>query len=285
MAINQYFRSNFNGNAEQKLIEDLLIESIKIYGMDMEYIPYTHVNEDGIYGEDQLLEYNKAYTTEMYIETVQGFESEDLLSKFGLQKDEKANLMVSMRRFQQCTEYTLVRPREKDLIYFPLTDSLYEITFVKHDSIFHQVGALQVYSLRINLFNYAHQKIRTGVREIDKFENQKVFILEFQLEQTGISRYLLGEDVYQGTDLAHSTAKGNVVWFDRHDKILKIKDIVGDFDPALPIKGVTSNAEFAIASFDTKTLSHEPIADNKQVKDEGQGIIDWSERNPFGEPS
>lgn len=282
MATNPYFRSNLFGNAEQHLYEDLIIESIKIYGLDFEYVPYEFINEDGIYGEDQLLEYRQAYPTEMYIETVSGFESEDLLTKFGRYADERANLMVSMRRFQQCTNYTLLRPREKDLLYFPLTDSIYEITFVQHDKIFHQVGALPVYSLRINLFNYSHQRIRTGVDYIDKFENMKTFTLKFQMGD-GTGRYILSEKVFQGDDIGHASAQGTVIWYNREHKNLTIKDIVGNFDASLPIKGVTSGAILNIEEFDVKELHNEPIADNAQVRDEAEDFVNWDEKNPFGD--
>lgn len=285
MATNPYFRSNYNaGNSDQILIEDLLVESIKIYGLDCEFVPYELVNEDRIYGEDTMLQYMHSYPLEMYVESIQGFEGQgDFLSKFNLQIEDKANLMVSIRRFRQATNYTMYRPREKDLVYFPLTDSLYEITYVEHEKIFHQVGALQVYSLRIDLMNYANQKIRTGVREIDKFENLKGFADEFTMGPEA-GRYIMGETVYQGTDLAHATAKAMVIFYDRDRKLLKVKDVIGKFDNTQSIIGNTSGAVLSIASFDEKELPNEPVSDNKKLKDEVAPILDWSVENPFGDP-
>jgi hypothetical protein len=285
MAINEYFRSNLFGSGEQKLVEDLLIESIKIYGMDCEFVPYTLHGKDGLFGEDTLLRYEKAYPLECYIENVQGFEGRnDFLTKFGLQIEEQGSLLVSIRRFRQSSSYKYYRPREKDLFYFPLTDSLYEITFVEHEKIFHQVGGLQVYSMRIDLMNYSNQQIRTGVGYIDRFEDEHAHAIQFQVA-IGTGRYVVGEMAYQGANLAAATASAKVIWYDRDKKILKVKDVNGFFDPTQTIKGNTSGVEYTIAVFNEKDLPNSPIADNKQVKVESATVINWSEKNPFGEPT
>lgn len=286
MPTNQYFRSNFYGNAEQTLVEDLLIETIKIYGLDCEFVPYTLVDEDRLFGEDKIMRYEKAYPMECYIENVQGFEGRnDFLTKFGLQIEEQGSLIVAMKRFRQCSNYTLYRPREKDLIYMPLTDSLYEITFVEHEKIFHQVGMISnlVYNMKIDLMNYSNQQIRTGVRYIDRFENEFAHAVQFQLD-IGTGRYVVGETVYQGADLATASAKAVVIWYNRETKVLKVKDTINQFDPALIIRGATSGVEYTIATHEPKELPNSPIANNKQIKDESQGVLDWSEDNPFGEP-
>lgn len=286
MPTNQYFRSNFNGNAEQTLVEDLLVETIKIYGLDCEYVPYKLVDEDKLFGEDKIMRYEKAYPMECYIENVQGFEGRnDFLTKFGLQIEEQGSLIMSMKRFRQCVNYNQYRPREKDLIYFPLTDSLYEITFVEHEKIFHQLGMISnlVYNIKIDLMNYSNQQIRTGVRYIDVFEDNFAHAIQFQLA-TGTGRYVVGEKVYQGTDLVNATATAVVIWYNRDTKVLKVKDVINKFDNTLTIKGNTSGVEYTIATFDEKDLPNSPIANNKQIETESQGIIDWSEDNPFGEP-
>jgi len=284
-ACNQYFRDLLEGDGEQDLVEDLLIECIQIYGQDCIYCPYEFVNEDKIYGEDTLLQYTKGHDLEMYIESVNGFEGQnDFLSKFGMQQDRSGNLMVSIRRFRQATNYTLERPREKDLIYFPLVDSIFEIKFVNHEKIFHQLGALPVYSLRIDLFNYNNQRIRTGIRVVDKFENIKGFVVDFQLATGGTSRFILGEMAYQGPDLANATSSGMVVSYDRTKLILTLKDIKGKFTITDgPIIGATSGANFTIQSFDKQELPTDPIADNQELTKESQVFVNWSEKNPFND--
>lgn len=292
MAINPYFRSNYNGNADQNLMEDLIVEGIRIYGIDCEFCPYSFVNEDKLFGEDPQLEYKKAWNMELYLESVTGWEgTNDIVQKLGLIIEEKGNFLVSMKRFRQCVEYTQYRPREKDLIYFPITDSLYEITFVEHEKIFHQLGGISnlVYSMRIDLMTYSNQCIRTGVREIDRFESERAFTVKFVLN-TGTGRYLVAESVYQGNTLSDATAKATVIHYDRDNKILTVKDVIGTFNNTLPIKGATSGVIYTIANSDARELPNEPTSDNKQIYDTVIGtnttepIIDWSETSPFGSP-
>ena len=285
MSQNQFFRDLYNGDAEQSLVEDLLIECIQIYGMDCIYCPYELINEDKIYGEDTLMQYSKGYDLEMYLESVNGWEGQsDFMNKFGIQIDRSGNLMVSIRRFRQVTNYTLERPREKDLIYFPLIDSIMEIKFVNHEKIFHQVGALPVYSLRVDLFNYNNQRIRTGIRKVDRFENEKSFVVDFQMAAGGTSRYILGEMVYQGASLATATSSGQVVKYDRDTLLLTLRDIKGKFlITDGPIVGNTSHATFSIQSFDKQELPNDPIADNQELTKEAQVFVDFDEANPFND--
>jgi len=288
MSINRYFASNYGSNADQSLLEDLLIEAIRCYGIDIIFVPYDLVNPDGLYGEDTLMEYKRAYDLEAYVEHVTGWEGQnDFIAKFGIQIEEKGNLLISMRRFRHAVGHTLYRPREKDMIYFPLTDSIYEITFVEHEKPFHQLGTVSnaLYSLRIDLFNYSNQRIRTGVREIDRFENERAFAVDFRMD-VGSGRYLIGEWVYQGNDLSSATAKAMCIHYERHHKVLKVKDLVGDFDNTLPIKGATSGVVYTIASFDNRELKNDPVADNKQIHDSASTganpVVDWTPDNPFG---
>ena len=141
MATNQYFNP-FPANQitnEQLLVEDLVIESMKIYGMDVLYMPRTSGDQiDFLFGEDTLKEYTKTFSLEMYLENIQGMEGEgDYISKFGLEIRDEITLLVSRRRFVHTVREestSLVRPREGDLIYVPLTDAFFEITFVEHEN-------------------------------------------------------------------------------------------------------------------------------------------------------
>ena len=180
--VNQYF-NNFGHQQSQWLIEDLIIESIKIYGIEVMYMPRTLVAEDTIWGEDTLSKFEDAYPLEMYIKNVDGFEGEgDFLSKFGLEIRDEMTLTVAQRRFDEeisladsttPTDATtgIGRPSEGDLIYFPLNGKIYEVKFVEHESIFYQMGSLQTYDLRCELFEYSHQVIDTGITEIDAIED------------------------------------------------------------------------------------------------------------------
>jgi len=171
MATSLYF-NNFGSSMEQYLIEDLVIESIKIYGHDVYYITRTVGAKDDILNEDDLSTYKRADFIEMYIKNVDGFEGEgDFLSKFGVEIRDEMTLTVSKRRFElDVSQFTgNDRPLEGDLIYLPLArgKSLWEITFVDHEAIFYQMGELQTYDLRLSLFEYSNETFNTGVEEID----------------------------------------------------------------------------------------------------------------------
>ena len=170
MARNFYF-SNFENSMEQDLIEDLVIESIRIYGIDTWYMPRTFVAKDELLNEDDLSTFNDAYMIEMYIRNVDGFEGEgDFLSKFGLQIRDSMTLTVAMRTFNaEVAKYSEeLRPNEGDLIYFPLNRKIFKVMHVEHENVFYQMGSLQMYDLRVELFEYSGERFQTGVDEIDK---------------------------------------------------------------------------------------------------------------------
>jgi hypothetical protein len=179
MARNVYFTHGTQN--EQFLIEDLIVESLSIYGQDMYYIPRTLVGKDEILGEDRLSEYKNAYPIEMYLENVTGFEGQGaFIQKFGLMMEQTATLTVARRRWDQLIGrfgQTIIpsRPCEGDLLYFPLTKGLFEIKFVKHQDPFYQLGKLYVFTLEVELFQYSSEHIDTGVKDIDVFETLKSF--------------------------------------------------------------------------------------------------------------
>jgi len=171
---------------EQLLLEDLIIEAVRIWGQDFFYIPRTLVGKDNILGEDRLSEFRHAYPVEMYLESNTGFEGQGaFVSKFGLMMEQSATLTVPKRTWQRFVgQYgqTVLpgRPAEGDLLYFPLTDGLFEIKFVEHQDPFYQLGKLYVYRLEVELFQYASEKIATGIEEIDAFESLQSFDVEKQ---------------------------------------------------------------------------------------------------------
>jgi hypothetical protein len=189
MARNVYFTQ---GTAnEQYLLEDLIVESIQIWGQDFTYIPRTLVAKDEILGEDRLSTFNAAFPIEMYLESVDGFEGQGaMIQKFGLMMEQSATLTVSRRRWEQLVGrlgYGQLpnRPSEGDLLYFPLTGGLFEIKFVQHQDPFYQLGKLYVYKLSVELFQYSSERITTGIPEIDVFETLKSFTTDMDMNLTG----------------------------------------------------------------------------------------------------
>lgn len=167
-----FFFNNFQNSMEQNLIEDLVVESIKIYGIELYYLPKRIVARDTIFREEELALYDTGYLIEMYIKNVDGFEGEgDFISKFGLEIRDRITFTVSRRSFaaevqiNEALDFT--RPREGDLIWFPLSKKMYKIMFVEHESIFYQLGSLQTWDLTCELFEYNNETFDTSIEEID----------------------------------------------------------------------------------------------------------------------
>ena len=177
MPTNPYFTQGTPN--EQYLIEDLIIESLSIYGQNMFYIPRTLVSKDEILGEDRLSLFKTSFPIEMYFENITSFDGQGaFVQKFGLMLEQSATLTVARRRWGQLVGrygQTQIpeRPCEGDLIYFPLTKGLFEIKFVQHRDPFYQLGRLYVYKLQVELFQYASERIDTGVADLDVFETLK----------------------------------------------------------------------------------------------------------------
>lgn len=172
---------------EQSLIEDLVIESIKIYGIDAWYIPRTLVAKDDILNEDDLSTFNEAYMAEMYIKSVDGFEGEgDFLSKFGLEIRDSVTMTIARRTYDsEVGSYRTsnTRPLEGDLIFLPLNNKVFEIQHVEHESIFYQMGSLQMYDLRAELFEYSGERFRTGQKFIDElYKNFDTFVPTYEVQ-------------------------------------------------------------------------------------------------------
>jgi hypothetical protein len=172
MATNTFF-NNYAQVQEQTLIDDLIIESIKIYGVDIIYISRAIKGRDTIFNEDDFPEYNETFEFEAYVKSMEGFEGEgDFLSKFGLEIRDTLTLTVANRTFERYVTrevVDLVRPREGDLIYFPLNEKMFEIKYVEHESIFYQMGQTQIYDMQCELLEYSNQRFNTGRTNIDDY--------------------------------------------------------------------------------------------------------------------
>lgn len=179
MARNVYFSHGTRN--EQSLLEDLTIESISTYGQEFYYVPRTLVAKDQILGEDRLSKFKDAYPIDMYLESVDGFEGQGaFIQKFGLMMEQSATLTVARRtweRFVGRHGQTILpnRPCEGDLLFFPLTNGLFEIKFVDHQDPFYQLKKLYVYRLQVELFQYSSERMETGIPQIDVFESLKTF--------------------------------------------------------------------------------------------------------------
>jgi hypothetical protein len=257
MALNAHFNQGGGLNStgyslEQQLVENLYIEAVKIYGFDVYYIPRTLVDIDTIFTEDALSKFTSAHPIEMYLQSVDGFEGEgDFLSKFGVEIRDRASFVVVKSRWttEVDNNASLIvegRPNEGDLLYFPLTGGIFEITFVEHENIFYQVNNIYTYRLDVERFVYSSEKLDTGVSAIDAIEDRySTDMFEYELKLEDASGSVLLENGF---------------------KIIKEDYKLSD-----------------TTTFTTTTQSIEPLARNYDFGLNAEDVIDFSTSNPFGE--
>ena len=287
MATNSYFRT-FDARNEQELLHSLTQESIKIYGHDVSYIPRTLVNTDTVLGEDSISEYKDAYSVEMFIKSVDGFEGEgDLISKFGLEVRDQIVFSLARRAWEGLD--LGVRPKEGDLVYFPLTSKLFQIMFVEHETPFYQNGALPTFDLTCELFVYSDEKIDTDVDEIDVIEQKQSFVRTFELSSVS-GTFQEGETVTGGT----SAITGEVARWDATTSYLYLINMTGNFTLNEILTGATSTATGTYSvkrttDETTETLStidsgqSDNVSSNKQFEIDADSVLDFTEGNPFGD--
>lgn len=290
MATSVYFNNYSVGVInEQRLLEDLIVESVQIMGHDCFYIPRDSYNgDDEIYGETINAKFTRAYTMEMYIANTEGYEGDgDFFSKFGLEIRDTSNFVVAARTFNKYIPSNIAfRPREGDLIYVPVMHKLFEIKFVEEELLFFSIGKRNpyIYELRCELFRFSDENITTGVEEVDDVGMKNSYTIELNLG-SGSGLYNIGEVVYQGANTANALAKATVSDYDPVAKKINLINIIGTFAAATPLKGNTTNTIYTVASTDVlgDYVFYDQY-DNKNLQTEAALFIDLSEINPFGMP-
>ncbi|MDB4786259.1 hypothetical protein OAG36_00845 [bacterium] len=268
MATNSYF-NNYGSvdrvHGEQDLIEDLVIESIKMFGLDCFYIPrspsLTIDNDTShLFSEDDMASYRSAHPVEMYIKNVEGFEGEgDFLSKFGLEIRDSITFTIAQKRYRDVVAANIEaaeqnarqtntlsleekRPLEGDLLYFPLNKKIFQITFVEHEAVFYQMGSLQTFDLKCELFEYSND----------------TFVIP---EVPGI--------------LTQAQADAITAVFENHRTTVPSGQMTGN-DNAVDEATFTANTGGQNSEF-------ENFIDNGDPQIAADNIIDFSQGNPFGD--
>ena len=301
MARNIYFSQGTTG--EQGLMEDIIIESMKIYGQDLFYIPRTLISKDEILGEDRLSEFTNSYKIEMYFENIDSYEGQGaFIQKFGLMMEQSATLVVSRRRWEQLVgNYgnTIIptRPCEGDLIYFPMTKGMFEIKFVKHQDPFYQIGKLYVYKLQVELFQYASERINTGIADIDIFESLKTFSTDIASSSFGEvssvtvvnrgSGYTTAPVItFTGGGGLGASAIAILGTGTTANKIIRI-DVIDSGTgyttvPSITFTGGGGTGVVVTVNVTVNIDDSNSFGDNNKFKAEAIDIL-FSEQNPFGE--
>ena len=307
MATSVYFSGAVR--SEQDLYEDLVTESIKVFGQDVVYLPRESLGEDALLNEEWS-QFTQAYPVEMYLENIEGFEGDsNLLGKFGLEIRDQANLVVTKRRWDQAVGQNIVNgqasPNEGDLIYFTMTQRLFEIKYVEPKSPFYQLQDLPSYTLTAELFEYNDQHFDTGMDEIDAIEWDNATAYSY-IVTANTANFELGELVTQWTGSNDSAGdpiniEGYVAGWEGTDARITI------ISPHQSTNGDGTFMTFSVQSATTKKLigknsgtqtyitvdqsgttktfyNQDPFADNDEFEVAGDDVIDFTESNPFGDP-
>jgi hypothetical protein len=292
---NLYFSDQVK--SEQNLYENIIIESLKIYGQDVYYLPRTLVNEDRIFGDDVPSQFNSSYKIEMYIENIEGFDGEgDLFSRFGVEIRDEATFVVARKRWSQTigkyqNEISSVRPNEGDLIYLPLTKKLFQINHVEHEQPFYQLGNLPLYKMRCQLFEYNDENLDTGVDTIDAIERANAYEYILNLNATSVANRI-GDTATQILDSASDLQMvGEVSRWSDSDQNLHLIHIGandGKYHEFVTSRPITISGDSrADSDFTILTITeNNKISNNEQnndFSDLSDDFLDFTEDNPFGD--
>ena len=302
--------------SEQNLYEDLIIESLKIFGQDIYYLPRDLVNRDSILGEDTSSQFDDAYMIEGYIEGTEGFEGQgDLYSKFGLEVRDEVNFVISRKVWDRYVGFQdevndVPRPREGDLIFLPLSNKFFEVMFVEHEQPFYQLSNLPVYRLQCALYEYNEEDFDTGIAQIDAIEETDTYQVTIDYSTTNNNHLQKNEKVTQ--DLTFNNESPPVALtsvFGEVQKLEKLSASAGRIQVSqIGVSGIDEARDFRVSS--TLTLTGEEslqtvaitkiydIGDNSALVDPtssnsenvafevtADGFLDFTESNPFGDPS
>ena len=311
------------GTAEQSLYANLIAEAIQIHGHDVYYLDRTLVAEDTVLGEDSLSKFNTQSLIEMYMEDSGGGYAgeQELMSQFGLQNFSEATFVVSKTRFQEKTKQIQIeaatdstssgsiqleagtlsesklageifyiinetdatdtdRPLEGDAIYHPLLKKLFEINFVDHDEPFHQLDNNPVYKMKCRLFDYGSDTLDTGITEIDAIEDSlSTSTSDYQLTLENASivgQSLTADNVIFTVDITNVTSDAATIGADQ--------------DPASFGESILSESggDEYIISEDVPSLGDgvvDKTAQNELFDTLDDTVLDFSESNPFGDPT
>ena len=273
------------------LQQSLVDEFVKMFGLDILYIPRKLISRDTILNEEVISQFDDAFLTYAYLENTEGFQGAgDILTKFGIRSTDEITLTISRQLYEDFLAIQMTgvdeivvgdRPSEGDLIFFPLTSNLFEIKFVEHEKPFYQFGKLYTYELKCELFEYSNE---TAGGDIFESQEDEGFVVKYY---------------YDSSTLSGEPSLGEMVT----GSITGITSMINQWDPAESwielrafnansnyntyqvgetLTGVKSGFSINISSFDELDME-DAFASNIEFENTGDDILDFTERNPFGE--
>lgn len=301
MPTNPYFSSQSASGLtmERRLLEDLIVETIKINGLDVYVIPReTDSTVDMIYGEDPLKKFARSYCVEMYLNNTTEFGGAgNFFSKFGLEIRDDTTFVVARRSFMRHVPDGFRRvnggPREGDLIWVPLMNALFEIKSIEEEKTFFALGnkSPYYYELTCERYRYANEKFTTGIDTVDDILIHRAYLIKFNLAASGNGKYIKYETVYQSNTGPLSPANialANTAVVEEYNNVLhtlNVAHIKGIFSTGTTVWGANSNASYVLTSYNNMINERvDDIVDNRRLEVEANVIVDFTATNPFGMP-
>ena len=305
MPRNVYFSQQVK--SEQIVYEDLVVESLKIFGQDAYYMPRTLLTRDDVLGEQKGSSFNDAYLIEAYIEDSDGFTGAgDLYSKFGLEIRDEVNFIISRRQWERFVgvfnnDVTATAPQEGDVIFLPLSNSFFEINFVEDEQPFYQLSNVPVYKLQCAMFEYNDEDIETGYDFIDDLQSGQAYQVAMDYTTTNNNHLVGGEIVSMevSTGVTVSAEVMSVTKLSATGGLVSVSNIT--------VSGATTLTEFTTGTLvggtsgfsvtvtkvygigDTSTpdnfMPQDSSAENIALEISADSFLDFTESNPFGDPS
>lgn len=280
----------FHNTPEQRLMEDLINETVYHFGIDTYYMPRTSETAvDFVMGDDPNKKFTEAYPVEIYVQSVDNFEGGELFSKFGLEVRKQARFLITSRSFAKNLPSTYSRPREGDVLWMSNFKALFEIKYVDEEYFFYAMGSEKImgYSMICEKFRYSNERVETGIENIDDMMDTVVTAYKYIMSADGhnTNTYTISEAVYQGANAAVATANATVVTWDKPTLSLVLKHVRGTMVANTIIRGANSNAQYVMVSSDQLSDVNDVIDNNSQIGSEANTILDWTETNPFGQPT
>lgn len=279
MRANKHF-SHFQYQPEQHLVQDIHDELIQIMGVDCSYLPKEHFDYDVIMGEDSDIRFKNSFLIEMMLEETDDYIGNSTLSKFGLQIEETVNFILSKRRFDETKIPDRARPHEGDLIFYPVDQRLYQITYVDYQAPgFLQAGIFPNYKLSCELYVPSHEQIQTKVDAVNMTDQE---IQRFEVDVYDVEgKFIQFEDVVGSYD----GFKATVHKFYPRKKRIELNHLTGLFKKDEVITGLSSGATAKIHLDVNFDLSEHPddkkLNSNLEFKTERDTLVDWDVNNPL----
>lgn len=291
MATNRYISQKHR--EEQNLYEDLIIEAIQFYGQDVYYLPREIVEKEEIFLDAIESQFSDAYKIEVFIENSEAFDGEgDIFTKFGIELRDQATFVIARRRWKHLIGDRLskaeFRPREGDVIYLPLSQSLFQVMKVETETPFYQLSQLPLFRVQCELFDFSDEDFDTGIPEIDSIEAEGAFQYEFTMPSEDLGRdiyYGIGETVQQAFD--NYVIEGEVTSWNHDTRMLKVahtRASDGQWHDWSTTKEITGEHASLIPVTEEENITKiQPDAQNKMFNDFANDFVDFTESNPFGD--